>query len=109
MPRYLFNFIGPDAKTFSDGVEMHEYGEPELIQRLKPVPAPFRDDWKFSHEEMVSMIAGEIENYRKRRYRGPSHQSWDRDRVWYVHPSITDDQADKIIMVVMLSRRSSDL
>ena len=95
MPRYLFNFIGENSRTFSDSIEQWEYRTPEIIQRFKerPVPTPTIP----SHDEMVEAITGEVESFRQKRYRSPEHRRWDPDSVWYVHSSISDERAIEIM------------
>jgi hypothetical protein len=101
MNRYLFNFVGEDGKTFSDSLEQDEYREPDMIRRLNDRPAPTPDDFDRSAEEMVAVIAGQVENYRLRLYRGPHHHGLDRPAAWYVHQAISDEQADAIMMEIL--------
>lgn len=93
MPRYLFNFIGEDGKTFSDSVEMDEYREPDILQRWKARSLPTWDHPIVEPGEPTVFT----ENFRRRAYRGPKHHSWDADDVFYVHPTITDEQAMEIV------------
>ena len=97
MNRYLFHFIGEDGKTFSDSIPQREYHAPRIIQRLKDEPKPWtRAEFKGE----LSAITAQIENYRAKFYRTPTMHSWDADRVIYVHPAISDDQAMEIITKV---------